>query len=99
MVGGRSSASRAAERITLVFLEFSSFPCDVPAMDLVTVYTTLNLADAELIRGELESANFTVNVKNEDGVLGTEAGVLLQVPEDQAEEARALLKYRDPSAT
>jgi hypothetical protein len=67
-------------------------------MEFVTVYTTLNLADAELIRGELESANFTVNVKNEDAILGTEAGVMLQVPEEQAEEARALLKYRDPSA-
>ena len=67
-------------------------------MEFVTVYTTLNLADAELIRGELESANFTVNVKNEDAVLGTEAGVMLQVPEDQAEEARALLDSIAPSS-
>jgi hypothetical protein len=69
-------------------------------MEFVTVYTTLNPADAELIRGRLESANLTVNVKNEDVVLGVETsgGVLLQVPADQAEEARALLKYRDPSA-
>jgi hypothetical protein len=67
-------------------------------MEFVTVYSALNLADAELIRVDLEAANFTVNVKNEDAVLGTEAGVLLQVPEDQAEDARALLKYRDPSA-
>jgi hypothetical protein len=69
-------------------------------MEFVTVYTTLNPADAELIRGRLESADLTVNVKNEDVVLGVETsgGVLLQVPADQAEEARALLKYRDPSA-
>ncbi|MGA2543179.1 MAG: DUF2007 domain-containing protein [Verrucomicrobiota bacterium] len=66
-------------------------------MEFVTVYTAVNLADAELIRGRLESADFTVNVKNEDAVLGTEGGVLLQVPEDEAEEARALLKYRNPS--
>ena len=68
-------------------------------MEFVTVYTTLNPADAELIRGRLESANLTVNVKNEDVVLGVETsgGVLLQVPKDQADEARALLKYRDPS--
>jgi len=68
-------------------------------MQFVTVYTTLNPADAELIRGRLESAGFTVNVKNEDVVLGVETsgGVLLQVPEDRADEARALLKYQDPS--
>jgi hypothetical protein len=68
-------------------------------MEFVTVYTTLNPADAELIRGRLESADFTVNVKNEDVVLGVETsgGVLLQVPEEEAEEARALLNYRDSS--
>jgi hypothetical protein len=68
-------------------------------MEFVTIYTTLNPADAELIRGRLESAGFTVNVKNEDVVLGVETsgGALLQVPEDQAGEARALLKYQDPS--
>jgi len=69
-------------------------------MEFVTVYTSLNPADAELIRGRLESANLTVNVKNEDVVLGVETsgGVLLQVPDYQAQEARALLKYQDPSA-
>jgi hypothetical protein len=69
-------------------------------MQFVTVYTALNTAEAELVRGELESANITVNVKNEDAVWGveTEGGVLLQVPEAQAGEARALLKYRAPSA-
>ena len=66
-------------------------------MEFVTVYTTLNLADAELIRSRLESADFTVNVKNEDAVLGTEAGVLIQVPEGEAEEARVLLNYQDPA--
>ena len=68
-------------------------------MEFVTVYTTLNLADAELIRGRLESAGYIVNVKNEDVVLGVETsgGALLQVPADRAGEARALLKYQDPS--
>jgi hypothetical protein len=68
-------------------------------MEFVTVCTTLNLADAELIRVELESAGFTVNVKNEDAVLGTTGGVLLQVPEDKAEEARALIKFQTPPAS
>ena len=80
-------------------LVFSEPRCDVVGMEFVTVYTTLNPADAELIRGRLESADFTVNVKNEDVVLGVETsgGVLLQVPEEEAEEARALLNYRDSS--
>ncbi len=69
-------------------------------MEFVTVYTTLNAADAELIRGRLESADFTVNIKNDDAGLGLETGVgvILQVPEDEADEARELLKYHDPSA-
>jgi hypothetical protein len=69
-------------------------------MEFVTVYTTLNPADAELIRGQLESAGFAVNVKNEDVVLGleTSGSILLQVSADRAEEARALLKYTDPAA-
>jgi len=70
-------------------------------MEFVTVYTTLNAADADLIRGRLESADFTVTVKNDDAGLGIETGrgVMLQVPEDEAEEARALLKYQEPSAS
>jgi hypothetical protein len=68
-------------------------------MEFVTVYTALNLADAELMRVELESAGFAVNIKNEDAVLGTEGGVLLQVPEDKAQEARALLKFQTPPAS
>ncbi|MGA2555008.1 MAG: DUF2007 domain-containing protein [Verrucomicrobiota bacterium] len=79
-------------------LEFCVLRCDVPSMEFVTVYTTLDRGDAELIRGRLESADFTVNVKNEDVIPGLAAGgVLLQVPEEEAEEARALLKYQDSS--
>jgi hypothetical protein len=68
-------------------------------MDFVTIYSTLNVADAELIRSRLESANFVVNVKNEDAALGieTSGGILLQVPADKAEEARALIDYQDLS--
>jgi hypothetical protein len=70
-------------------------------MEYVTVYMTLNTAEAEVIRSRLESANFTVNMKNEDKVLGleTSGGVLVQVPQDQAEDARALIAYRDPAAS
>jgi hypothetical protein len=64
-------------------------------MELITVYKALNIADAELMRSRLESADFVVAIENEDAVMGSEAGILVRVPEDKAEEARALLDYQD----
>jgi hypothetical protein len=66
-------------------------------MEFVTVYRALTVADAELMRSRLESADFVVDIENEDAVLGSEAGILVRVPEDRAEEARALLDYKDDS--
>jgi hypothetical protein len=71
-------------------------------MDFVTVYTTLNPADADLVRSRLEANEFLVNVKNEisarsiDGYAMAAGGLMVQVPEDQAESARALLGSKDP---
>ena len=64
-------------------------------MEFVTVYKALNLGDAELMRTRLESAGFTVVIQNEDAVVGSEEGILVRVQEDKAEEARALLDYKD----
>ena len=66
-------------------------------MDFVTVYKALSSADAELMRTRLESAGFVVAIENEDAVLGSEAGILVRVPDDKAEEARALLDFTDDS--
>ncbi len=66
-------------------------------MKLVTVHTAFNPADAELVRSRLEAAEFNVCVKNEiaattiEGYGLTVGGIQVQVPDDEAEEARALL--------
>jgi len=72
-------------------------------MELVTVYTAFNPAEAELIASRLESADFTINVKGEDAALAMDGyamgvgGILIQVPADQAEAARALINYKAPA--
>jgi hydrogenase maturation factor len=72
-------------------------------MSLITVYTALNPAEAQLIRGRLEAAGFDASVKNElsalsiDGYALAAGGILVQVPADQAESALELIHAeRDP---
>jgi len=65
-------------------------------MDFITVAKVLNPAEAELIRSRLEANDFLVNIKNEDAAFGSLEGVEVQVAEDQAESARALLQSPDP---
>lgn len=66
-------------------------------MKLVTVYSAFQPADAQLARSRLEAAGFLASVAHEasslvmDGYSMATGGILVQVPEDQAEEARALL--------
>ena len=66
-------------------------------MKLVTVYRTFNPADADVIYSVLEAANFDV-VRTHDtaarlmeGYALAAGGILLEVPEDQASDARELL--------
>lgn len=72
-------------------------------MEFVTVYWALNPADADLVRSRLEANEFLVNVKNEyaarmiDGYSLAAGGLEVQVPDDQAEDARNLLGSADPS--
>ncbi len=65
-------------------------------MSLVTIYSTLNLADAELVRSRLEAAQFHPVLMNEiaSTTYGPIAagGILVQVPEDEAIEAREFLE-------
>lgn len=62
-------------------------------MALVTVFTTLNPAEAELIRSRLESAEIEVCVVGELASLSLAAGgILIQVDEEKAEDARALVE-------
>jgi hypothetical protein len=71
-------------------------------MEFVTVYTALNPADADLVRSRLEANDFLVNVKNDvaarsiDGYALAAGGLMVQVPEDQAQSARELIESKDP---
>jgi hypothetical protein len=66
-------------------------------MSLVTVYRSFNEAEAQLARSRLEAADIEVYLTHElaassaEGFSVATGGVLVQVPDDKAEEAKALL--------
>ena len=66
-------------------------------MSLVTVHRAFNPADAQLVRSRLEAAAFHAVVMNElsalslDGYALAAGGILVQVPEEEAQEAREFL--------
>ncbi len=72
-------------------------------MKLVTVYRTFSPADAHLVRSRLEASDLQAIVTNElsslslDGYSMAAGGVLVQVPEDQAEAARELIEMDSPT--
>lgn len=78
-------------------------------MNWVSVSNVLNPAMALLIRSRLEAAGFLVSVRGLDAALATEGyslatgGVRIEVPQDQADEARAFLAAEpedtDPEST
>ncbi|MBI5774975.1 MAG: DUF2007 domain-containing protein [Verrucomicrobia bacterium] len=67
-------------------------------MEPVTVFRSFNQIEAQLVRSRLEAAEFDVFVIHELTSLIFEAytracgGILVQVPEDQAVEAREFLE-------
>ena len=73
-------------------------------MKLVTVYQTFSPAEAQLVRSLLEASEIEAMVVNElsalsmDGYSMAAGGVLVQVPEDRAEEAKELITSKNPSA-
>jgi hypothetical protein len=72
-------------------------------MELVTVFSTFNPAEAELIRNRLELADFDVSIKNDDSARAwgggiTSGGSFVQVPDDQAADAKALLESPEESS-
>ncbi len=66
-------------------------------MKWITVYTALNSADANLTASRLDAANFHPNIKGElaalsmDGYSLAAGGILVQVPDVEAQEAKAFL--------
>ena len=66
-------------------------------MELITVFLSFNPAEAQLVRSRLDAAGFHATVANEASALTLEGyalsagGVRVQVPETEAEDAKALI--------
>ena len=63
-------------------------------MDMVTIFTTFNPAEAQMILSRLHAAGFDAEIKDEMSALNynvASGGAKLQVPSDRAAEARAFL--------
>ena len=66
-------------------------------MQLTTVFTTFSSAEAHVVRSRLETAGFLAQVDHElaallnEGYAMAAGGIRVRVPDDQAEEAKALL--------
>jgi hypothetical protein len=73
-------------------------------MELVTVFNTFNLGEAQLICSRLEAAGFNAQVTHELAALSMEGysmatgGIRVQVPADQAAEARELISASEGSS-
>jgi len=74
-------------------------------MRLVTVYTALNPAEAQLANSQLEAAGFHSVVTGETAALSmdgyglTVGGIRVQVPEEEAADANLLLRASEDSST
>lgn len=74
-------------------------------MKLVTVHKSFSVVGAQVIRSLLESASIPAEVVHETAALTTDGyalgvgGIRVQVPEDQVEDARAIIAAQaGPSA-
>lgn len=67
-------------------------------MELVTVFTAFNSAEAQLVRSRLEAAGLRAFVRDElsalsmDGYALAAGGISVQVPDVEAEQALALVR-------
>lgn len=72
-------------------------------MELITIFTAFNPAEAQLVRSRLDAAEFHPVVKNEisalslDGYALAAGGIQVQVPENEAAEAREFLNSSEPA--
>ena len=70
-------------------------------MSLVTIFKAFNPADAQLVRSRLDAAGFQAIVADElaalsmDGYAMATGGIRVQVPSEEAEEAKAFLAAED----
>lgn len=67
-------------------------------MSIKTVFRALNSAEAQLVRSQLEAANFNVFVADESSALSMDGyvlgagGIRIQVTDNEEEDAREFLK-------
>jgi len=72
-------------------------------MSLVTIFRAFNPADAHLVRSRLEAAEFHPVIMHElsslslDGYAMAAGGILVQVPEEEAADAREFLDSEPPA--
>jgi hypothetical protein len=72
-------------------------------MALVTIFQTFSSAEAQLVRSRLDANGFQARVTHElsalsiEGYAAAAGGILVQVPEEVAEDARALIESKDTS--
>jgi len=72
-------------------------------MPLITIFRAFNPADAHLVRSRLEAAEFHTIVMHElsslslDGYAMAAGGILVQVPEEEAADAREFLDSEPPA--
>ena len=73
-------------------------------MQMITVATAFNPADAQLVRARLDAAGFHPVVKNELAALSMDGyglavgGILVEVPAAEADEVREFLNAPDSPA-
>jgi hypothetical protein len=66
-------------------------------MDLMVVFRTFDLAEAQLVRSRLEGAGIEASVHHENSAANFDVaggGARVVVPADRADEARALLETK-----
>ena len=72
-------------------------------MNFITVFQTFSLAEAQIVRGRLETDGFHPEVVNEiaavsmDGYSMAVGGVLIQVPEAEGVAAREVIEASENS--
>jgi hypothetical protein len=68
-------------------------------MDLVVIFRTFDLGEAQLMRSRLEGAGITAELAHENSAAILDVavgGVRVMVPTEQAEDARALIEAEKP---
>jgi Putative prokaryotic signal transducing protein len=69
-------------------------------MDMVTIFRTFNLGEAEVMRSRLTSAGFTAEIADENSATNFDVatgGFRLMVPDSEAAEAKSLLDSSEPA--